>query len=384
MPRPLALAVFLTLLGAASPALAEAEACRRGAWLDPASGRALAHDAVLARAAAHPFVLLGETHDDPEHHRWQLSTLAGLLALQPSLALGFEAFPVRVQPVLDRWVAGELGEAAFLAEVEWRRIWNLDPELYLPLFRFARMHRLPMVALNTERALVARVGREGWDAIPSAEREGIGDPAPPGAAYLDRLQGFFGQHGSATGPDDPGFRRFVDAQLTWDRAMAEALARASRERGVRLVAGIIGSEHLRHRQGVPHQLAALGLPDAAVLLPHDVARGCVGLQAGEADAVFLLDAAPVLERPRLGVRLAAGENGVRAVEVVAGSVAEASGLRAGDVILEAAGVAVAAPGELTQIVRAVAPGTWLPLKVRRDGRTLETVARFPPRPGSGP
>lgn len=300
MPRPPALAVLLALLGAASPALAEAEACRRGAWLDPASGRALAHDAVLARAAAHPFVLLGETHDDPEHHRWQLSTLAGLLALQPSLAVGFEAFPVRVQPVLDRWVAGELGEAAFLAEVGWRRVWNLDPELYLPLFRFARMHRLPMVALNTERALVARVGREGWDAIPPAERQGIGDPAPPAPAYLDRLQGFFGRHahGEGKGPDDPGFRRFVDAQLTWDRAMAEALARGREDKGVRLVVGVVGSEHLRHREGVPHQLVALGWPESTVLLPHDLARGCAGLRAGEADAVFLLDAAAPRGRRR--------------------------------------------------------------------------------------
>ena len=68
-------------------------------------------------------VLLGETHDNAAHHRWQLHTIAGLHALRPDLALGFEMFPRRIQPVLERWTNGALSEAAFLAEVEWERVW---------------------------------------------------------------------------------------------------------------------------------------------------------------------------------------------------------------------------------------------------------------------
>jgi uncharacterized iron-regulated protein len=219
--------------------------------------------------------------------------LAGLLALEPDLAVGFEALPRRAQPAINRWRAGELDEAAFLAAVDWQRIWNLPAELYLPLFDLARLYRLPMLGLNVERRLVARIGREGWAAIPAAEREGVGDPAAPMPAYLDRLAGFFHNHGSdATGDvtQDPGFRRFVEAQLVWDRAMAEVLARASRT--APLVVGILGSEHVRHREGVPHQLRDLGVPDAAVLLPHEAAHGCRDLEAGEADAVFVLQEPP--------------------------------------------------------------------------------------------
>jgi hypothetical protein len=32
-------------------------------------------------------------------------------------------------------------------------------------------------------------------------------------------------------------------------------------------------------------------------------------------------------------------------------------------------------------VQRQAPGTWLPLTLERDGRTVETVAKFPPRQG---
>jgi S1-C subfamily serine protease len=57
-------------------------------------------------------------------------------------------------------------------------------------------------------------------------------------------------------------------------------------------------------------------------------------------------------------------------------VAAASGLLAGDVVLAAAGEAISGPGALGQVLRRQAPGTWLPLVVRRDGRMLDLVARF--------
>ncbi len=72
-------------------------------------------DGLLAAMAGRAVVLLGEQHDDMDHHRWQLQTLATLHTLRPRMVIGFEMFPRRVQPVLDRWVAGELTEAEFLA-----------------------------------------------------------------------------------------------------------------------------------------------------------------------------------------------------------------------------------------------------------------------------
>jgi uncharacterized iron-regulated protein len=371
----------LACLAASGPAGAVPAACVPGAWLDPATGERRAHDAVVAAAAARGVVLLGETHDSAAHHDWQLSVLGGLLARRPDMVIGFEAFPARAQPVLDEWIAGRLSVKDLLARTDWERNWGFEAGLYLPLFEFARLYRIPMVALNVDRELVRRVGREGWAAVPANERQGLGDPAAPSAAYLDRLRRSFAQHGPREGQEaETRFGRFVDAQLTWDRAMAEALARAHAREGAPLAVGILGSEHVRQRHGVPYQLAALGVGDPAVLLPQDLAEGCKGLAAGEADAVFVLDEAPAVtaQRPRLGVRLAAEGEAVSAAEVMPGSVAAASGLQRGDVFLEAAGTPIRAPGDLVQIVSAMAPGTWLPLLVRRDGERVEAVAKFPP------
>jgi len=232
-------------------------------------------------------VLLGESHDRVEHHRWQLQSLAALEALGSGIVLALEMFPRRVQPVLERWVAGELSEQEFLERSEWKKVWGFDAGLYMPLLHFARMNRVPMVAMNVERAFVREVGRHGYDAVPEAMREGVGRPAPAPHAYLKRLHTAYRDHGTGVSDalDDPAFLRFVAAQQTWDRAMAEAIAAARVRHPTRQIVALLGRVHAAPG-AVPHQLRDLGIADAAVLLPWDRETECGRLTVGEADAVF--------------------------------------------------------------------------------------------------
>jgi uncharacterized iron-regulated protein len=384
--RSACLALALPLLLAA-PARADDACVPAGTWVAPGGKRLAAAD-VLARAAKSSIVLLGESHDSAEHHRWQLQTIAALHAQRPNLVLGFESFPRRVQPALDAWAAGELTETEFLAKSDWRNVWRMDPQLYLPLFHFARMNRIPMVALNVESGLTREITQKGYDAVAPEKREGVGRPAPPTDAYLDWLLPIWQSHerpggkGAKAGRDDPDFRRFVESQQTWDRAMAEALVAATKRPGAPLVVGVMGTGHLSHGYGVPYQLRALGIADFVALLPWDRAAQCKNLVAGLADAVFgvAAPAAPAAaERPRLGVYLETTPEGVRIRQVEKGSIAEATGLREGDVVLEMAAVPARQVSDLVEVVQRQAPGTWLPLKVKRGGETLELIAKFPAR-----
>jgi uncharacterized iron-regulated protein len=387
-PRIVFLALLLPLLLASAPARAADDCVPVAGWLAP-GGQKLAASDVLARAAKASVVLLGETHDSAEHHRWQLQMIAALHAQRPNMVLGFESFPRRVQPALDRWVAGELSEADFLAQSDWRNVWRMDPQLYLPLFHFARMNRIPMVALNVEQSLTREITQKGYDAVPADKREGVGRPAPPTDAYLDWLVPIWAGHerpgAKPAKPDrnDPEFRRFVESQQTWDRAMAEVLASATRRPGAPLVVGVMGVGHINHGYGVPHQLKALGVADFVTLLPWDRGAPCKNLVAGLADAVFGV-AAPAAartgERPRLGVYLdKAPDGGVLIRQVEKGSIAEATGIRDGDVLIEMAGVPAKQAGDLVEVVQRQAPGTWLPMKVKRGSETLELIAKFPAR-----
>jgi S1-C subfamily serine protease len=52
-------------------------------------------------------------------------------------------------------------------------------------------------------------------------------------------------------------------------------------------------------------------------------------------------------------------------------------------VVRAAGVEMRSPDDLVDVVGRQAPGTWLPLSVRRDGEVIEVVAKFPARPRQG-
>jgi len=383
-----ALAAVLSILLFTGTVAAATGCVAPGAWVAPGTpARTLEAPALFASVAKRPAVLLGEAHDSAEHHRWQLHVIAALHTLRPDLVLGFESFPRRVQPALDRWVAGELSESEFLAASDWRNVWGMDPVLYMPLFHFARMNRIPMVALNVERSLTRAVREKGFDAVPESQREGVTRPAPPSTAYVDYLYPVFVEHETNPGDkkekparDSADFRRFLESQTLWDRAMAQGLAEALARRPGTLAIGIMGRDHVARGYGVPHQLAALGVRDAAVLLPWDQDGECDGLVAGLADAVFGVAAvaAASSQRPRLGVRIEPAEGGVRIAAVEAKGIAEAAGLRAGDVIVEIAGRAAKQTGDVVEVIGRQAPGTWLPLRVKRDGALVDIVARFPP------
>ena len=181
---------------------------------------------------------------------------------------------------------------------------NFPPELYLPLFQFARINRIPIAALNVERTLTETVANQGWDAVPTAQQEGVSRPAPG----LERLSGLpvrGVQSASCRGagetgtPDrnDTAFRFFVESQTTWDR-MAEALARRLDvdQRLAPARGGHHGSGNVRNGHGVPHQLRDLGISNIAALLP-DIRQDCESVSKGFADGVYAMPEIP-RDKPR--------------------------------------------------------------------------------------
>lgn len=384
---------------ASSPA---ATCLRAAAWtrLDGVRPQPATATSVIGDMAKRDVVLLGEQHDAVDDHRWQLQTLSALHALRPNMAIGFEMFPRRLQPVLDRWVAGELTARQFLEQTEWDKVWSLPAELYLPLFEFARMNRIPMLAINIDEKLSQAVAEKGWDAIPVDQREGVSRPAPPPEPYRDMLRelyrqhlvmknhdgskSFFDAHGGKHGVK-AGLRYFVESQTTWDRAMAEALARRSAVAAADakpLVVGIMGRGHVRYGYGVAHQLRDLGISSVGSLMAIGADSDCTMLRAGLADAVFALptQAVAAAEPPRLGITLDKSEGKVSIAAVSNNSLAEKSGLKAGDRLLDVAGQPVKDIGQVTAAVKRQPGGTLLPLRILRGAETLDVAVKFPLQP----
>lgn len=362
-------------------------------WVVPGKNTQTSFTEIISQANHHSVILLGETHVNREHHRWQLQVLAALHAIRPDMVIGFEMFPRSVQSVLDQWVAGELTESAFLQKTNWNLVWGTDASLYLPLFHFARMNRIPMRALNIDSELRKRVSEKGFDSVPENEREGVTRPAPPSPTYLEFLLPIYELHDrkhkqqTKSNKYDPDFLRFVIGQQLWDRAMAQEIQVALDSLGKRknsLVVGIMGSGHILHGFGVPHQLKDLGVTGITSLIPWDTNKSCKQLTEGYADAVFGLapqsiEVAPSFQRLGIRYEMVVEGSGAQVVEVEKASIAESAGLLTGDIIHEIAGVAVKEINDIVTIIKRQAPGTWLPLKVLRGKESIEIVAKFPAR-----
>ena len=372
-------------LGFTIPATASTSCVVPGGWFNPVQQTTVSTVDMLAKLKDQDVIMLGETHNVADHHRWQIQTIAQLHAQRPDMVLGFEAFPRRLQPVLDKWVNGDLNEDEFIKQSEWNIVWKFDPKLYLPLFHFARINHVPMVALNVDKSLTKKISKLGWNAIAENERLGLGNPKAPSEDYLDMLGKIYTLHGddkNAKAKDDPHFANFVDVQVTWDRAMAEAITQTiSNKKTTPQMVAIVGRGHLEFGYGVPHQLSDLGVTKFSVLTPWDTQRPCDDLQANIATAVFGLksvEGPKAAPKAKLGVMIeTAKTGGVHISSVVKTSVAEASGLLKDDVITFAAGQHIRTTGDLIKVVQAMAPGTWLPLTIKRGEETIKIVARFP-------
>ncbi len=376
-PRSRWLGAGLVLgMALAGPVQAEAGCPPAGGWATP-GGEPVDSAALYAELATADAVLIGEHHDRMDHHRWQLGTLAALHGYRPDLVIGLEMLPRSKQPVLDAWVAGELAPEAFLEASEWYTHWGFDPALYWPILHFARVHAIPLLALNLERDKIRSLGHDGWDALDAELRDGVTAPAPASTAYRAYLDAVLERHPTGMRPNRD---RFIATQLAWDRMMAGAIAQRIEAGGAEppLVAALIGSGHLEYGYGVPHQLADLGIEAAPVLLPR-APGDCSDTDPALARAVFGVPADPRFEPagPMLGVQIESADSGVRILGVQDGSVAARTDLKAGDRVLRAGEREVNSTTDLQRVVRGVQPGTWLPLEIERDGEHLERVARFP-------
>jgi len=200
---------------------------------DARAARFVSAEDVYARAARATHVILGETHDKPEHHRLQRQALEHLPGPR---ALAMEQFDSEHQSAIDAAQAkGADAEAIADAGRFDRKGWNWP--LYRPLVEFAAEHRWPIIAANLSRAEARRIVTEpSISALP---------PAPEVAKALERD---IAENHCGSRPPDKVLVGMVEAQRARDARMASRLTGRS--------VLITGNGHARRDRGVPLYLDA--------------------------------------------------------------------------------------------------------------------------------
>ena len=335
-------------------------------------------------------VYVGETHDNPASHRLELETLKALEERHPGrTALGMEMFTRSQQPVLDRWVAGELDEKAFLKASRWFDNWRMDFAYYRDLLIFARDRHIPVIALNAEKSLVQAVRSKMLEELSAEEKAQLPELDLSDPYQRAMTEGIFGGHSHGK----MHIEGFLRAQTLWDETMAESAADylASPEGKDRHLLVVAGGNHIRHGFGIPRRVFRR-LPTSYVTMGGDeivVSRKqkpeMMNVDLPEFPTVpydFLVYMA-YEELPKSGVLLGVmfepdpGGRGLLVKNVVPDSNADRAGVKQGDLLLSLDGEPLTESIDLVYAVKQKQAGDRGSLKVERQGEplTMEVVFR---------
>jgi uncharacterized iron-regulated protein len=328
-------AVLATALAAGCAAPRSVPSLPERGVLDLRTGRTVTFEEMVEDLRGATVVYVGEHHDHPEHHEIQLWILAALSTTNPRTMLGMEMLQRPYQPILDRWSAGEMTEAEFLREGQWYEQWS-DWNLYGPILRLARDRRLRVVGLNLDRSYIRAIGAAGLGSLSPFLRGQL--PAvidTSVASHRKAIREVFAGHPGAA-VDEDRFRRFYEAQCTWDEVMAETAAEALKEAlpGSAMVL-LAGAMHVKDFHAIPDRLRRRLPVEDRVVLPvvrgSDPPNGYIVGMGRIADYLVPTGPSPGATGARFGVSLRSGSAEV--VAVTPGGAAEGAGLRPGDVLL---------------------------------------------------
>ncbi|HEX2679656.1 MAG TPA: ChaN family lipoprotein, partial [Polyangiales bacterium] len=228
---------------------------------DVKAGDFVEPERVIEEAAKVPYVLLGERHDNPDHHRLQARVVAELVKAVRHPQLVLEMLELEQQPAIDSFLAQPGASAAgFGAALGWEKTsWPAFAD-YQPIFEAAFAAKLPIKAGNIAQADAKALVKQGPSALAPERAQALSlDRAFPSAleaALVDELRA------SHCGKlPESLLAPMALAQHARDAQMAQVLGKAGPEEGAVLIAG---GGHARLDRGVPYYLA-LATPAARVV-----------------------------------------------------------------------------------------------------------------------
>jgi uncharacterized iron-regulated protein len=291
--------VFLMIFQACAPKkhvmppLATVEGIQRhfsqGRIIDLETGEAINFTDLIEKLKPVDVIFVGEVHNNPEHHLIQVQLLQALMArYAPPLAVAMEFFDTTRQPVLDRFMNGELDETAFLEQVDWKNSWRFPYHLYRPILWVSQDKGTALLGINAPNAVVKKVARSGLESLTPEERNQVArDIDLDNKAHREYLSSIFKHHPFKKNPKHSveSFDHFYQAQCVWDETMAETIAAYIKAHGGKMVV-FTGNGHIMNKFGIPDRvLRRVDVKTATIVLYPLTERSTIN--KGLADYVWL-------------------------------------------------------------------------------------------------
>lgn len=227
---------------------------------DVANGCFLTPERFIDYASQSRFLLLGEKHDNPDHHRIQAWIVRALVAAGREPAVAFEMFSPEQGPAIQGHLVSHPGDVEGFAEaVDWDQSGWPDFAIYRPVVEAVLEARLRVHPANLSRDELKALRKEGIAGLEPAfvTRFGLDRPLPPPqyAGLAEEIQEAHCGHAP-----ESRIKAMVVTQRARDASMAKSLLDGVGTDGIVLIAG---AAHARRDQGVPAYLI-LEEPDAQI------------------------------------------------------------------------------------------------------------------------
>jgi uncharacterized iron-regulated protein len=228
-----------------------------GSVVDVSRGTLSSEDSLTQAIRSARYVLIGERHDNPDHHVLQARLVSKALEGRRAPVLALEMFDLRDQPAIDRYFAGAPSTAAGLGDaVRWdEKGWPAWP-MYLPIVQAGVDHGASIVAANLSRSDVMAAARSGEVTV-AAERLAV--PSIPEEMREALEQEMFDAHCGHVPRDKVGM--MAVAQVARDAVMARRMTMSLAADVVVLIAG---NGHVRRDRGVPWHVRKQGAEGGVV------------------------------------------------------------------------------------------------------------------------
>lgn len=210
-------------------------------------GRPVTFDELISDLNSCRIIYVGEKHTDTAQHRHQFEIIQALFRENPELTVGMEMFDFTYQDVLDQWSAGRLDQRTFLRKVHWYANWGYNFSLYSDILEFIKENHIRLVGLNIPGYVPDRIREGGIENLRDEEKKYLPrEIDTSNTAQREYLREVFNHHHRIQGRVE--FEDFYTAQVVWEEAMAETIARHLNNNVMVVLAG---NGHIQFKYGIP-------------------------------------------------------------------------------------------------------------------------------------
>jgi uncharacterized iron-regulated protein len=329
-------------------------------------------EAIVNNLNGQRIILIGEQHDRFEHHVNQLQLIRLLKQAGYKVAVGMEMFQQPYQPAIDDYFSGKLTEAEFLTQSQYFDKWVYDYNLYKPIIDYLLEQQIPLLALNIEANVTKEVARKGLYDLTEDNQKQLPDTMNfDNWLYRHELKSIFKLHEDMLDRSSMKFNHFLQNQVLWDESMASRANQFLQNNPDYILVILAGNGHLQYKHGIPQRLQRLsGLKPLVIVQDEELTDDI---------ADFVLLTTPIKGRltPKIGVYLnRETPNQIIVDRIQQSSLASASDIRQGDIILSLNNTPVKSYADLRLALLYAEISKPVPITLKRDNNILNKELVF--------